>query len=646
MTAIAGLIRFERRPPAREEISRMLGVLSHRGGSSEGAWAEGPAAIGACSSATLSYQPSEPSVLQRGDFVLVADARIDNLDEVASALGPCARHASQRQILLLAYERWGAGCAERLIGDFALAIWNRRTRLLFCARDPMGVRPLYVHQSRGLVAFASEIKALLVLPEVPRDLDTDEMSRFLDAKHEDRRKTLYTQIQRLPAAHTLVVTAERTVQAEYWRPDPHRKSGCSSPEEYVEAFRSLFTIAVEARMRNVSTIGATLSGGLDSSAVASVARRIAGTSGAALHTFSLTFEGLGAEDLRRIDERQFQASVTREGGLHPHAVRGDALSPLRDLDRVLWHLDEPHFAPNLYLHLGLFSAARDHGVDVLLDGFDGDSAVSHGFGRLNGLARAGDWDAFEFEVRAFANRRGIAPERVLTQFGLPFLRELAQAGRVAAWRRAARELRRRFGLSGRTLLTEHGVRPFVKRNAERAQSESEMHVQGLSQPLYQLTLEVADKSSRAFGVEARYPFFDRRLIDFCVTVPDELKFSEGWPRLLFRRAMEGVLPREVQWRASKASLAPCFHRGFRSTDRAMVEEAVGASAALPIDCSDLPAVRDRYFSDAGWHGHEADGYRLFRATVLHRWLATREPLAPAADSFAVSRIPDEVCVSA
>jgi asparagine synthase (glutamine-hydrolysing) len=661
--AICGLFHLDGRPVRRDLVAAQTEALAHRGPDGRGEWTDGPVGLGyrVLHTTAESRRESQPLARDEGRLVLVADARIDNRRELAAILGISRPdRAGDGEVILRAYERWGTSCAHHLIGDFAFAIWDRQAQAVFCARDAMGVKPFYYHRSDRLFAFASEIKALLCIPGVPRQIDEDAIARYVACLHEDREHTHFSAIARLPAAHTMTVTRGRSIRAEYWRPDAARDVRYSSDNRYVEAFADIFGESVRARLRSEQPVGATLSGGLDSSSIVCMARRL--TASETLPTFSLVFPSLPPDDLELIDERRFIESVLRTPGLFPHLVRGDLVSPLTELPRVLWHLDEPNIAPNLYLHWALYGAARDNGVRVLLDGFDGDATISHGFGRLNTLLARGDWPTFDHEVRAYAGHRGKPAESVLPHFGFPFLSALARGGKPRAWVRTAREIARRFPVSRRALVTSHGIAPafaaalaHVRRAgggrdsstsvlrpdlaraiarqlrevdesalASSAAAEREMHLGCVSQPLYQHTLEVADKAARAFGVEPRYPFFDRRLIDFCLGLPDEQKFAEGWPRFLFRRAMQDVLPPDIQWRATKGNLAPNFDRRFRAVDRAAVDTVDARSAALRgyVDPAALVAVRRRYFEGTSW-GHP-DGLLLFRTTVLANWLSPND----------------------
>jgi len=640
----------------------MSGALVHRGPDGGGDWCAGPTALAHRLLVTTveSVTERQPVVRPQPELVLVADARIDNRDELLAQLPlPRGGRSTDSEIILAAYERWGEACPEHLVGDFAFAIWDSRTRTLFCARDPMGVKPFYYFHNSRCFAFASELKALFTLPDVSPRIDPDEIARFIGWSHEGRTRTTYRDLLRLPAAHTLAVSPERATMRRYWAASSAREVRFRNDDEYTEAFREVFGKAVNARLRSARPIGATLSGGLDSSSIVCMSRRLRSEGAPPLHTFSVIFPDLPERELRLIDERAFVDAVVESGCVQPHYVRGDRLSPLGDLKRVLWHLDEPYSAPNLYLHWGMYAAANQSGVRVLLDGFDGDSAVSHGFGRLTGLARRNNWDALEAEVRAFSAHHRKSPELALSEYVLPHLAELARRGNYVSWFRAASDIGRRFGLSHSKLATSYGIRPMLpdsfrdlahamhddatlessllqpllaetllRHNKESnatarqraVQSERESHIEGVSQALYQLTLETADKSAAAFGIEARYPFFDRRFIEFCVGLPEEQKFGGGWPRLLFRKAMNGILPPVIQWRTTKANLSPNFHRRFREVDASFGETLDDASLAPYVRVDRLRDMLGRYRSSTEHSGMNRQALALFRAAILGSWL--------------------------
>jgi asparagine synthase (glutamine-hydrolysing) len=246
---------------------------------------------------------------------------------------------------------------------------------------------------------------------------------------------------------------------------------------------------------------------------------------------------------------------------------------------------------------------------------------------------------------------------------LPHLGEIARRGEYLSWFRIASRLARRFHLSRRELAKDFGLRPLIPasilarsrtlrpgdliarellsptlsrtlsrrlRQSAAAElrrppaSEREAHLHGLLQPGYQLALEAADKSAAAFGVEPRYPFFDRQFIEFCIGLPEEQKFDKGWPRLLFRRAMEGILPPEVQWRSWKANLSPNFQRRFREVDFPAHLSSSSSALSPYVRTDRLQNLIERFRANNAVGSMRAEAFTLFRASILEEWLVERE----------------------
>ena len=326
MSAIAGIVRLDGAPADRANLDRMLERLAHRGPDGHGSHIADSCGLGHRMLWTTPESLHErlPLTDSTGDLTLTADARIDNREELCSLLSAPST-VTDADLILQAYARWGERCPERLLGDFAFALWDARRGLLFCARDHFGVKPFYYHHRPGrLFAFASEIKGLLVLSEVPRRLNETRVADYLVPLLEDKEITFYEEIVRLPPAHRMAVTREGVRMEQYWAPDPEREIRMKSDGEYAEAFREIFTEAVRCRLRSAFRVGSMLSGGLDSSSIVCVARELlAKNGGGKLHTFSAIFP-----DVPECDEREYIDEVIAGGGLEPHLVRGDQLKLL------------------------------------------------------------------------------------------------------------------------------------------------------------------------------------------------------------------------------------------------------------------------------------------------------------------------------
>ena len=671
MSGIVGIYRPEGLV-ANADLERMVEIISHRGGDGSRVWTEGPIGLGHRMLQTTpeSLQEKLPLVSDSHDLTITADARIDNREELWTALGFSGSphvEVADSQLILASYERWGERCPEKLLGDFSFAIWDRRKQELFCARDHYGVRPFNYHYHPGQAfVFGSEIKALLCVRGVPRRLNELMVGYHLGMmNYQDKAITFYQDIFRLPPAHGLIVGRHGMRLWAYWALDPARELRLGSDDEYAEAFGEIFTEAVHCRLRSAFPVGSQLSGGLDSSSVTSVARNFVAQNGnRPLHTVSMTHDVVP-----QCDERPFIDAVLCQGKVESHYVDVDDLSPLGDMDRVFWHEDQTYSAPTLYLVWALLRLARQNGVRVLLDGLDGDTAVSHGEAYMSELARNGEWVRFAAEARLVAERqfqpesREMVGSRLLELFGLPYLTELARSARWMDFAKEAGEVSKRFALSRRKIFLDYGLKPLAPGPVVRAwrflhqgnrhatgaidpivkpefakrtdlqehmqagegppsgplRTSREEHHRQLNSELVTSGFELTDRAASAFSIEARHPFADRRLLEFCLALPPEQKLYQGWSRIVMRRAMNNVLPQEVQWRGGKTNNSAAFTRSLLKFGRPLLEEVIlhdPSDIEEYVDVDALPEAYRRYLS----RETHKDGMRVWTAVALGLWL--------------------------
>ncbi|HYC89058.1 MAG TPA: asparagine synthase-related protein [Thermoanaerobaculia bacterium] len=606
MSGIAGVVRLDGAVAAPETVRQLAGAVAHRGPDGSGAWSDGSVAFVHALLRTTPGDAVQPFV--DGTLTVVADARIDT---PVPTEGDAATIAA-------AYRQWGADCVHRLEGDFAFAVWDAPARTLFCARDALGVKPfVYAHLPGKLFAFGSEARALLALPEVPRDLDEQRVADFLAVHFDDRERTFHRALRRLPAGHTLTLRDGRVAIAEYWHPErvrPLRLRGGDAA--YAEGFREHFVRAVRERMRTsrAGEVGAMLSGGLDSSSIACIARDELRTAGAPpLPVFPWIFS-----DAREADEREYQEAVLAAGGMRAITLDSAVLAPSlwRDLDVLL--PDGPPYSPNYYLNTEAASAARAAGVRVILDGLGGDSTISRGAPRFVELFLHARWMVMTRELRALAHtrERGESLPRV-------FLGNVAT--RLAPRPLVALAMRLRHGYDpGLALLRPRAVRLTAAARARRPRHLSVQgeHLAAFRAPFAAEGLELFDRVMAAWGVEGRYPFFDRRLAEYCLSLPSDQKLAGGYSRIVARRAMAGILPDAVRWRAGKG--APGLHvLTLLRASRAELEDLFVRDPSVLEPWVNLDAVRAllRDVLD-GRPMQFGAAVRLWSAAALGRWLRT------------------------
>jgi asparagine synthase (glutamine-hydrolysing) len=630
MSAIAGIYYLDDRTVDSADLAKMIDILAHRGPDGSNIWSEGSIGMGHRMLWTTPESLLEllPLVNQTGDLAITADARIDNRDELIAALALNdlqSEKITDSQLILAAYEKWGEHCPEKLLGDFAFAIWNGRQQMLFCARDHFGVKPFYYYFSGGIFVFATEIKALLCLPEVPRWLNEVKVADYLTAVVDDAAITFYQDILRLPPAHTVTVSQAGTQLQSYWSLDPSRELRLSSDEDYAEALCKLFTEAVRCRLRSAFPVGSMLSGGLDSSSITCAARKLLAEKGdSRLHTFSAIFDKVS-----ECDERYFQNAVLAQGNFVPHRLHADQVSPLTDLERVFWHEDEAHSAGNLYLNWGLYGPANKQGVRIILDGFDGDATVSHGLGYLVELARAGRWLTLATEVREYSRQRNLPWRAALWawvwQYGLnPVIsryRVLKQVRRLGRHRpNSSTNQPGRWATLNPDFVQRIGLEKFLQNRPNPPQTERENHYRRLTQAYMPGTLELLDRAAGAFSIELRFPFWDKRLAEFCLALPPEQKLYRGWSRMVMRRAMAGILPEEVQWRGAKSNMTPSFDHGLLAFERERLEEVILADPGVIEKYVDVAALRQAYYRYVSRSAREGDVLVIWKAVSLALWL--------------------------
>ncbi|AFY53067.1 asparagine synthase, glutamine-hydrolyzing [Rivularia sp. PCC 7116] len=632
MSGIVGVHYLDGRPVNGEDLSKMVDILAHRGPDGADTWIGQSVGLGHRMLWTTRESLIEtlPLVKQDGNLVITSDARIDNREELIAALQINNRPSDKigdSELILAAYGKWGEQCLEHLLGDFAFAIWDKGKQQLFCARDHIGIKPFYYCRNSDTFVFASEIKAIHTLPNIERKVNETRIAEYLLIVFEDKTTTFYQDIFRLPPGHCMTVSKEDIKIRCYWELNPQKELRLGSDEEYAEAFREIFTEAVRCRLRSAFPIGSTLSGGLDSSAITCLARNLLDKN-QPLHTFSVIFD-----EMSQCDERPFINEVLAQGNFTPHYLNGDKLTPLEDINRMMWYHDEPFYFANSYLYWNTCPIAKNEGIRILLDGFDGDTSVSHGLGYFDELANQGRW----FKLIKELKHREKYTEQSLWSSLSPYLwvHALKPSHRKFIYRvrrKLAKLNKFRKGKSNtqantnqiindkfveRITLKEH-LQSLEEKRYKPQPRERDCHYQSLNWGLIPFFLEVIDKSAAAASIEANHPLFDKRLVEFCLSLPPEQKIHQGWTRMILRRGMENILPKKVQWRTDKNNFEPAVIHALLDLNRELVEKVILHNSEDVEDYVDMEAVR-KIFQKLISERKPSDVIPVWVTTLLGYW---------------------------
>ena len=628
MSAIAGIFSLDKRPVELQNLEQMIDTMAHRGNDGVNTWCQNNCGLAHRLLWTTPESLVEKQPLAQENLVISADARLDNREELISLLGwrnYVDQVITDSQIILAAYQKWGEQCLKHFLGDFAFAIVDRRNQTLFCARDHFGVKPFYYYCDHNIFLFASEIKAIFSPPEVKQHLNPVRIGDYLALVFEDLSSTFYQDIYQLPPAHYLKVNYQGINLERYWCLNPQSELRLSSDAEYSEAFRNIFTTAVSCRLRSAFPVGSMLSGGLDSSSITCVARNLLqSTTNKPLLTFSAIFN-----QIKECDESYWQNTIIAQGGIEAHYIAGDQLSPLTDLEQVLWQLEEPLYDFNLFLTRALYQQAHQQGVRVILDGFDGDTVVSHGTGYLPQLARTGKWLTLIQELQGFTKHRGdsfwelfwgylryyqINP--LLAKIKRPFPNS-SSTNYSPPWSKAINPT-----FLSNLKLAARRSQLLVGRTGE-PQTEREYHHRRLTAGVLPRTLIGMNKTATPLMIEPRFPFWDKRLVEFCLALPPQQKLHRGWTRMVLRRAMENVLPPEIQWRGSKTNFGINFQHVLFNFERQRLDKLIFQNSGVIENYVDIPALQAIYQHRLSSNipvGN--DLLTIWKAVTLGLWLET------------------------
>ena len=560
-------------------------------------WNDAEAAIGCRHFHTTPEARFEsfPLVDRSTGLVLAADARIDNREVLISLLGvphSAARPATDGELILEAYKKWGQEAPAHLLGDFAFVIWNPKEKILFCARDHVGTRPLYYYEGERVFLLASEISAILAHPAYRGGVEESFFADFLCKVSTDKEHTVWKGIFRLPPAHFLKTgKGQGTRLCCYWRLDPRRETRFNREEEYYEAFREKLGLAVKRRLRSVGQAACELSGGLDSSSVAAMAQKLLSQEGRRLYTFTNARPPAGAgaiPDTWR-DERSIVEPFLHYAGFDRHSY---VTAPEEEgfLKEALLKQLRSCGGPKVSM-VGVISSLTSReasrcGARILLSGLGGDQLVSSlGLGYYAELLKERDWRKMIGEARGLAGIKGGSVFRRLVNDVV--LQGHPAVGRRLASFRKGRRLYYAFNAALSPIAED-----FAKQSGAAGRYRASMeryciYFQDMFGSLKEKQVEdtlwgylpdsMEDRASNAllYGVEARYPLLDRELMEFVLSLPSYVKVRNGWDRWLIRKGMEGMISPQILWRWGKvgAVTAPYFIDLIRGSERWFLETA-------------------------------------------------------------------------
>lgn len=628
MSGIAGIIHFDGRPVEPGQIEAMTGAMHYRGPDGINHWRKGNVALGQCMLRTTpeSLEETQPLTNEDESLVLVMDGRVDNVEELRRELlgrGAILRTRTDAELVLRAYEIWGEGCPDRIIGECVFFIWDARQQRLFAARDAAGTRHFYYHQGTKYFAFASEVKGLLTLP-IKRRLNESRLLDYLvpEFDRDDEVSTFYQDVLRMPAGHSMVISENGIRLWRYWNPCNLTENKFTSLQDCTEGFMDQLRAAVKCRLRSIKPVAALLSGGLDSSAIVGlIGKEFRGDLMEPLHSISL----IRADSIHCLDWKNIKEILARDEWLRPTIITTDAIESVWQsfLDGIS-QTDDPFVIDYGLLTNLTCEIARMNGCGVLFEGMAGDFLfynIPRTIATLVMLGRYGDIPTALAASRRHgqANGRANVLRATLSKYSSNFLwgvmRSLRDERSLSRgdMKILRRDVARRFLTSKRPASYRAGKR-LELRNGQK------VHANDFMGGLLSFSHEVGSAVALAKGLEHRSPFSDRRIIEYAVRMPSDAKFAVPWYKHVLRNGTEGFLPDGVRWRLDLVGNPSWtyYERTVSMISMAQVDGWSGAACSRALerwcDDSQIKEIWDNI--DRGGNF----GERAYRIYVLAKWL--------------------------
>lgn len=568
MCGIFGIIGKTRNPDVAL-VERLTDAVSHRGPDGRGALVRGAVGLGhrRLSIIDLSDEALQPMKHHSEPLWLVFNGEIYNYIELRDelrALGHVFHTASDTEVILASYLQWGEVCLNRFNGMWSFALLDERKQELFCARDRFGVKPFYWTENSQHFAFGSEIRQLL--PLLPAAHTQHAMLRdFLICGISDHTQdTFFRGITKLMPGHWLKYSLQsHTHQVRRYYTLQPTVSAPSDANDSAQQLKELLRSAVKLRLRSDVRVGTCLSGGLDSSSVATLAAQLhSAASSEPFHAITAVSEQ------QSNNEAEFAQEIVRRNGLKWLTTQPGYDDFCATLQDVITAQEEPYGGPSITMQYFVMKAARANGVTVLLDGQGGDETLL-GYERyyaawLRNRLRQGVGSLLSGVSSASRNNINVSPA-ILAKYYL--------GGNFAALREMFYRNRLSF-LTGNMTLPE-ALRRFAAANKDA----TALQTLEITQTNLPMLLRFEDKNSMRHGIEARLPFLDYRLVEFALALPLDVKMHDGWTKWPLRQAMSTDMPDTITWRKNKF--------GFEAPDALWLErhrmamwQAVESSALL------------------------------------------------------------------
>jgi asparagine synthase (glutamine-hydrolysing) len=620
MCGICGIINRDFRVPVNAAIvKKMNDAIIHRGPDDEGQHVKQNVGLGMRRLSIIDLVTgAQPIYNEDKTVVIVFNGEIYNHDVVRSELEKKGHHFrtnADTEVIIHAYEEFGVDCVKKLNGMFAFSIWDERKKRLFIARDRIGIKPLYYYVDEKRIVFGSEIKSILQVPEVPREVDRKALDTFLTFEYIPSPSSIFKGIYKLPAGHWLLFENGQIKTEKYWFLD--YKASPKNEDQLAEELREILLDAVKVRLMSDVPLGSFLSGGLDSSSIVAMMSKSMSTP---VKSFSIGFDDSTYNELpyARAVAKHFNTDHFEEI-IKPNAVELT--------EKIIGQLDEPFGDFSVFPTYLVSQMARKHvtvvlsgdGGDELLAGYDTYIAekIAKRYARLPSFFRNGFVGPIINSVPPTDKKKGLVnkAKRFIEGTNLP--KELQHVRWMIFLQEAEKQLlyTKNFGQE----LNDHDPYQFILEKIDQISSTEPLDQQeyiDIKTYLVDDILVKVDRMSMAVSLEARVPLLDHRFVEFAATIPGPMRLKEKRTKHILKKAMTGILPDYIINRGKEGFSIP-IKNWMKNELYPMMMDALSES-----NVKDAGFFEPKYVTqlvNEHLKGSENHSHRLWALMMFHMW---------------------------
>lgn len=590
MSAVCGVFVLNGESTSEHEIIEMMNALKKHGPDGSHVWHDDYVALGhqmMCITPESLYEEL-PFHHVESATVVNFEGRVDDRENLCISLGiPRSSDLPDSILILKAYQKWGDSCIDYLIGEFTFVIWDERRKKMICATDPMGVRPFFYAYIPGkYFVFSSEITAILAAKSELSQLNFEKIAMLgISALtgYLAPEKTFFKGINRLKGSAILGVTLNGMEKREYWSPDPKKQIDFATDEECKEAYQEVFREAVNDRLRSAYPVASMLSGGLDSSGVVGMASHILKEKNKRLITLSSVpmSEACGVVS----DEREYIELFRDNYNLDMHLVSAEGRGVFDDIDKIVRTKSLFSYNFQHYIYSALIAKAAENNARVVLDGIGGEfTATSYMEGYIGELLLDGKWGVLAREMRRLftqdkGNHFSTIKREVLRPLIPYFL--LKKIKRYADVKNSIR-----YPINNQFVEDLLGVEiDGISDELSRLNITYPNHRKNLVKLIQQQRDDSRQYIHAGYldyeKVKLSYPYLDKRVLEFGLSVSARFKYYDGQNRRLFRIGMADMVPDKIATRTTKEPFAPDYHLRF-ARDRRKASDIISSVASSDL----------------------------------------------------------------